>query len=135
MIDLIEYRLNPPGNRFLWEGYALATVNVYEADGFDPDGPAAIIDLEVAFPDVAQLTRAEASADQIELGLLNKFIKEAGFFYPHWEAKFLSDIVGIPSRSAIPNARSHQRYDPLSFVHVGRSSCELQCDCPDRGGD
>ena len=109
VIDLIEYRLNPPGNRFLWEGYALATVNVYEADGFDPDGPAAIIDLEVAFPDVAQLTRAEANADQIELGLLNKFIKEAGFlFYPHWEAKFPERYRGDP----IPTGNSKRTEPP-----------------------
>ena len=36
-IDLYEFRLNPPGNRWLWEGVCAANVGVIEPDGIDPD--------------------------------------------------------------------------------------------------
>ena len=37
VVDLYEYRLNPPGNRWLWDGLAAANVGIVEHDGLDPD--------------------------------------------------------------------------------------------------
>ena len=34
-IDVFEFRLNPPGNRWQWEGVAGASIGIVEADGFD----------------------------------------------------------------------------------------------------
>ena len=36
-IDVYEYRLNPPGNRYLWDGVCAANVSIIERDSYDPD--------------------------------------------------------------------------------------------------
>lgn len=36
-VDIYEFRLNPPGSRWIWEGMAAANVGVVERDSLDPD--------------------------------------------------------------------------------------------------
>lgn len=88
-IDLFEFRLNPPGNRWQWEGAASASVGIVEIDGFDPDAFAESYDVTATFPDIPELGRESASASQIQTGLLTTFVQEAGWlFYDHIEDKY-----------------------------------------------
>lgn len=89
VIDLQEYRLNPPGNRWLWEGLAAATVGVVEADGFDPDSFAATFQVVAEFPRIKGVESSQASREAIEFGLLAEFIKKTSWlFYTHEEPKY-----------------------------------------------
>lgn len=88
-IDLYEFRLNPPGNQWLWEGVAAATVGVAERDGYDPDQYAETFNVVAEFPDVRGVTRDGASQNAIETGLLSGFVKETTWlFYKHTEPKY-----------------------------------------------
>ena len=88
-VDLFEFRLNPPGNRWQWQGAASATVGVVEPEGFDPDGFAETYDVSATFPDVQELGRESATESQIQLGLLTSFVQEVSWlFYDHIEDKY-----------------------------------------------
>jgi hypothetical protein len=88
-IDLYEYRLNPPGNYWLWEGVCAASVGIIERDGIDPDSFADLFTVSAEFPALRGLGRDSANARQIETGLLAEFIKKtAWLFYTHEEPKY-----------------------------------------------
>ena len=88
-LDLFEFRLNPPGNRWQWEGAASANVGIVEIDGFDPDSFGETYDVTATFPDIPELGRESASASQIETGLLATFVQKVGWlFYDHIEDKY-----------------------------------------------
>ena len=88
-IDLYEFRLHPPGNRWIWEGVATAAVGVIERDGFDADSFAEHWDISGEFPKVRELGRESASQNQVETGLLAVFVQQASWlFYDHIEDKY-----------------------------------------------
>jgi hypothetical protein len=88
-IEIYEYRLNPPGNQWLWDGVAAARVSVIERDGFDPDSFADTIDVIAKFPDIEGVDKTGATAYQIEMGLLADFIKRCAWvFHMHEEPKY-----------------------------------------------
>ena len=92
MIDIYEYRLNPPGNAWIWEGVAAANVTVIEVDGIDPDAPAEEFNVAVGFPEDEGISRDMATANDIELGLQKLFVdKVAWLFYDHIEPKYPKD--------------------------------------------
>ena len=89
LIDIYEYRLNPPGNRWLWEGVCAANVSVIEADAFDPDMPVGPFDVIGEYPKIKGVDRDSATEQRIELGVLAEFIKKtAWLFYKHIEPKY-----------------------------------------------
>ena len=89
LIDMYEYRLNPPGNMYLWEGVAAANVGVIERNGLDPDSFAATFDVRVRFPNQEGLGRESASSSDIQTGVLTKFVQKcAWLFYTHIEDKY-----------------------------------------------
>lgn len=88
-VDVFEYRLNPEGNYWLWEGVCAANVGVIERDGFDPDAFADTFVVQAEFPRLTGVTRESANAGQIEQGLLSEFIKHVTWlFYTHEEPKY-----------------------------------------------
>jgi len=88
-VDLLEYRLTPPGNRFNWEGLAQAQVSVLERDGLDPDTFVDSYTITAEFPNISELTQYEATADQISRGLQQTFVqKTAWLFFDHIEPKY-----------------------------------------------
>lgn len=88
-IDIFEYRLNPPGNSWLWEGVCSANVSIIEADFPDPDMFADTFAITTKFPDVQGVDRDSASETAIERGLLQSFVKETVWlFYDHLEPKY-----------------------------------------------
>jgi len=88
-IDLLEYRLNPPGNRWLWEGVCLGRVGIVERHGLDPDTFVENFDINVKFPKVSGVDRQSATESAIHEGLLVQFIQQTNWlFYQHLEPKY-----------------------------------------------
>ena len=88
-VNIYEYRLNPPGNRWLWEGVCGASVGVIERDGFDPDAFTDSFNVVGEFPAIKGVDRSGATARQIETGVLAEFIKRtAWLFHTHLEPKY-----------------------------------------------
>ena len=89
MITLVEYRLNPPGNRYLWEGVCVGRVGIVERGGLDPDSFAQTFDVSAKYPNLAGVGRESATAEQIEFALLAEYIKKASWlFHLHEEPKY-----------------------------------------------
>ena len=88
-IDLHEYRLTPPGNRWLWEGLCEATIGIVEKDGYEQDGFTDVYQITATFPRrPSVLARQEADEADIARGLLTEFMKQtAWLFYFHLEPK------------------------------------------------
>jgi hypothetical protein len=88
-IEILEYRLNPLGNRWEWQGHVDATVGVIEADSFDPEDFDHIYTISATFPDMDNLARDDADGKTIETGLLNEFIRDsARLFYGYMTPKY-----------------------------------------------
>ncbi len=88
-VDVYEYRLNPPGNRYLWEGVCAATVGIIEADGFDSDSFVDAFEVSVTHPDVQGVGRDQLAQGVVETGLKSKFISRvAQLFYLHERPKY-----------------------------------------------
>ena len=88
-IDLLEFRLNPPGNRYLWEGVCVGRIGIIERDSLDPDAFVETIDISVKFPREEGVGRESATADKIQFGLLYEFIeKTTWLFHQHLEPKY-----------------------------------------------
>ena len=91
LIDVYEYRLNPPGNRYQWEGACGAHVRIIEAapDALDPETPRAEFDVIANYPSNLMLPTEGTNGQAIEAGLLLAFIqKTAWLFYEHEEPKY-----------------------------------------------
>ncbi len=108
LIDVHAYRLNPVGNRWLWEGICAAHVHVVERDGLDPDAIAQTFMVEATFPKEQGVGIDAASAAAIETGLLAEFVlKTSWLFYRHLEPKYPDKYKG-PS----PESREHELDEP-----------------------
>lgn len=89
VVDLYEFRLTPPGNRWIWEGVAAANVGIVEADGLDPDAFAEEFMIKAEFPTIKGLSREQATRQNVELGLQKTFLDEVAFlFYDHVVPKY-----------------------------------------------
>jgi hypothetical protein len=88
-IDLYEYRLNPVGNSYLWDGVAGANIGVIEADGLAPDEFVYTTNVVERFPDQEGVGRESARREDIERGLLTLFVQRSSWlFYRHIEDKY-----------------------------------------------
>ena len=88
-IDIHEYRLNPIGNSWLWDGACIAEVGIIEADGIDPDMFADAYTVRAKYPDLQGVGRESATPREIETGLLRRFIQHtAWLFFLHTEPKY-----------------------------------------------
>ncbi|MBX3362763.1 MAG: hypothetical protein KF705_15170 [Phycisphaeraceae bacterium] len=86
VIDLNEFRLNDPGNRYLWDGVAAGAVSVIEADGSVPDEFVFQRAIRVGFPDVTGVEQEQFTARQIASVLIARFVNRAAWlFYDHEE--------------------------------------------------
>lgn len=88
-INIYEYRLHPPGNRWEWEGVCAADVGIIERGSFAPDSFADQFTVVGRFPTIRGVGRDAANAEQIEVGVLAEFIKRtAWLFHDHLEPKY-----------------------------------------------
>ncbi len=94
-VDIYEYRLNPPGNRWEWEGMAAANIGVVERGGLAPDSFVSTHHVAAKFPDKPGIDRDSADARVIEEGLLREFVKRtAWIFHEHLEPKYPDKYLG-----------------------------------------
>lgn len=85
-IDLYEFRLNDPGNAYLWEGVASANVSVIETDSPIPDDHAYQRSVTVKFPDKQGIGPNELQAAAVRTELARRLIDRASWlFYAHEE--------------------------------------------------
>lgn len=85
-VDLREYRLNDPGNQFLWEGVAQGEVSVAEADTSVPDLFAFTKPINVTFPDKKGVSAQQLDRSVVTSELSRRFIDRASWpFYDHEE--------------------------------------------------
>lgn len=88
-IELLEYRLNPPGNRWLWEGVATGRIGVIERHSLDPDSFIETFDVAAKYPSISGVGRESTDQAHIEFGLKYNFIEKASWlFYQHLEPKY-----------------------------------------------
>jgi len=88
-IDIYEYRLNPVGNSYIWDGVAGANIGVVEADSLSPDEFVYTTNVVARFPNKEGIGRESARREDIERGLLTLFIQRSSWlFYRHIEDKY-----------------------------------------------
>jgi hypothetical protein len=91
-IDVYEFRLHDPGNAYLWEGQASATVSVVETDSVTPDAFAYQRSVSVPFPDQRGVSRQDVPEELVASALLSRLVDRASWiFYTHeepYEAKY-----------------------------------------------
>lgn len=86
VVDIYEYRLQEPGNSYLWDGVAAARVGVVEADGFFPGDYAFSQEVRVGFPDVEGLGPIDLSEDLVSAALEKRLTDRVTWlFYEHEE--------------------------------------------------
>lgn len=91
LIELIEYRLHEPGNRYTWAGVASGFVQVYEIDSGLPDDPMYEHAVAVGFPDRSGLLAEEIPETVVTSELSRRFGERAAWlFYAHEEANDLT---------------------------------------------
>jgi hypothetical protein len=86
-VDLYEFRLNDPGNAYLWEGVAAGTVSVIETDSPVPDDFAFQKEIQVKFPDNAGMGPNELSSAAVRTELARRFIERACWLMYNHEEK------------------------------------------------
>lgn len=91
VVDLQEFRLNDPGNRYLYDGVAAATVAVVEADGPSPDDVAHEFFVSVAYPDAGGFGPDDLAANQVISVLVKRFTDRAS--WPFYDAKIPNDLA------------------------------------------
>jgi hypothetical protein len=94
-LEIFEFRLNPPGNSWIWEGVCIANVGVIERDGIAPDTFVENMTVRAEYPKAEGVTRQAARGEAIEYGLLAEFIKEtAWLFHRHKRPKYPDKYQG-----------------------------------------
>lgn len=90
VVDVQEFRLNDPGNRYLYDGVAAATVAVIEADGLSPDDIAFEFFVNVSFPDAGGFGPEDFSQQEVASVLLTRFVNRAT--WPFYDAEVPNEI-------------------------------------------
>jgi hypothetical protein len=86
VVEVVEYRLHEPGNRYTWDGVASGIVEVYEVDGPLPDDPMFERPIAVAFPDRSGLLEEEIPEAAVTSELSRRFAERISWlFYKHTE--------------------------------------------------
>jgi hypothetical protein len=86
LVELVEYRLNDPGNQYLWDGVATGTIGVIEADSPLPDEFTFERSIRVTFPDGTGLGPNDVPRRGVATALASRFVDRASWlFYKHEE--------------------------------------------------
>lgn len=89
VVEIYEYRLNEPGNAYLWDGLIAAKVGVVEADGPIPNEFAFSKDIQVRFPNETGMGPQDFNRGQVQAGVEQRFVDRATWlFYEHQEAYY-----------------------------------------------
>ncbi len=90
-VDLVEYRLNDPGNAYLWQGSAQGMVGVIEADSNSPDEFAFQKQVRVKFPDDDGLSPGDVPRAAVNTALVKRLIDRAAWLFYDHEEKYYAD--------------------------------------------
>lgn len=86
IVELIEYRLHDPGNRYVWDGRAAATVSVFEGASAVSELALAEKSVSVKFPDSLGQDEEQLSARVVNSAIAQRLIDRASWlFYDHEE--------------------------------------------------
>ena len=86
VVELIEYRLNNPGNRYLWDGVAAGTVGIVEADASVQDEFGFQKSVRVRFPDGDTYGPGDFDRATVATALGQRFLdRTTWLFYSHEE--------------------------------------------------
>lgn len=86
VVELLEYRLHDPGNPYVWDGMASATVSVY--DPSSPTSEIAVFEktVSVKFPDKKGMGLEDMNASLVSQALTLRLVDRATWlFYSHEE--------------------------------------------------
>lgn len=90
VIDLYEYRLYEPGNRYLWNGRAAARVGVFESD-MGLEEFVYTKDIQVHYPDDTGVTTRELSKGNVESNLQARLVSRiAWLMFDHEEPNIIT---------------------------------------------
>lgn len=90
VVELVEYRLHEPGNKYIWDGSASCVVSVFESDSPFPDDPVYEKAIRVSFPDISGLMRTEIPEAAVNTELANRLTNRiAWLFYTHEESNVI----------------------------------------------
>jgi hypothetical protein len=85
-VEIQEYRLNDPGNQYIWAGIATGILGVAEADGPAGDEFAYTKTISVKFPDKTGMGQNDFSHAEVNTVLASRFVDRASWlFYRHEE--------------------------------------------------
>lgn len=86
VIEIIDYRLQEPGNQYTWDGAMSGIVSVFESDSAIPDDPMFEKAIRITFPDSPGFTTSDIPEPAVTTELSNRFINRAAWlFYEHEE--------------------------------------------------
>jgi hypothetical protein len=86
VVEIIEYRLNDPGNQYLWSGLAAGTVGVVETESATPDEFAFEKSIRVKFPDEDNYGPTDFDRPTVATRLGGRFLDRVTWlFYSHEE--------------------------------------------------
>ncbi len=77
-IELVEYRMHEPGDRYVWQGVIVANVGVAEAEASNPDQLAFLTTVSTKYPPDRALGVLEADEQTMELATLKTFSVDVG---------------------------------------------------------
>lgn len=90
VVDIFDYRLQEPGNSYVWKGKIGARVGVIEADGPASDEFIYTKDIVVGFPDKDGYTPNDYSQGQVQATLEKRFADRVTWlFYDHEEKNMM----------------------------------------------
>jgi hypothetical protein len=91
VVELTEYRLNDPGNEYVWQGVAAGTVAVVEVDGDYPEEFAFQKALRLRFPDKDGFGPADLPRAAVNTELTRRFVDRATWLFFDHEEKYYPD--------------------------------------------
>jgi len=90
VIEIVDYRLNEPGNQYVWDGAIAGIVSVYESDSALPNDPIYEQSLSIRFPDSSGFMKSDIPEAAVTAELSNRFINRAAWlFYEHDEPNII----------------------------------------------
>ncbi len=85
-IELYEYRLHPPGNRWEWEGICAGNVGIIERGSILSDSFVDQFNVVGRFPGRRGVSREDAEAGAIATGVMHEFIQQTAWLFHEHEA-------------------------------------------------
>lgn len=86
VVDLYEFRLREPGNRYVWNGIVASRVGVVEADTGAPNEFVFTRELRIRYPDDGGYTAADFTQQHVQTTLMDRFANRVSWlFFDHEE--------------------------------------------------